>query len=75
MKQNITVQAIYDAKADVWVATSEDVIGLVAEASTLQELSDIVADLIPELLELNHQTHDAKPVPFMLHSLHEPRVH
>ena len=75
MKQNITVQAVYDTEADVWVATSEDVIGLVAEANTLQELSAIVAELIPELLELNHETNDAKPVPFMLHSLHEPQVH
>ncbi len=47
------VDGIYDAEAGVWVATSEDVPGLVAEAETVEELMAECAGLIPELLRAN----------------------
>jgi Domain of unknown function (DUF1902) len=75
MHKHITVQALYDPEAQVWVATSEDVIGLVAEAPSLPELTDIVAELIPELLALNHHSCSDHPLPFVVHSMHETRLH
>lgn len=51
------VAAEWDAEAQVWVATSEDVPGLVAEAGTLEALLDDLRALIPELLELNSVPH------------------
>lgn len=47
------VQAIWDAEAAVWVATSDDVPGLVTEAPTYEALADKLRTMIPELLEAN----------------------
>lgn len=49
----IQVKAEWDPEARVWVAESEDVPGLVAEAETVEALADKLRDLIPELLEAN----------------------
>lgn len=50
---NITVSAVWDPEAEVWLAQSEQVPGLVAEAATVEELSLKLERLIPELLMLN----------------------
>jgi predicted RNase H-like HicB family nuclease len=50
------VQAVWDPEAGVFVATSDDVPGLVAEAATPTELDAKLQVLIPELLELNGPT-------------------
>ncbi len=47
------VRAEWDAEANVWVATSEDVPGLVTEADTLEALDLKLKVLVPELLEAN----------------------
>jgi Domain of unknown function (DUF1902) len=52
----ITVTALWDDDAKVWVATSDDVPGLVAEAPTVESLRNKVLNLIPELFELNGQS-------------------
>jgi len=48
------VLAQWDSEAGVWVAESEDVPGLVAEAESPNDLATKLKVLIPELLELNH---------------------
>ena len=48
-----TVQATWDEEAKVWVAESEDVPGLVAEAESSEALMDKLRVLIPELLDVN----------------------
>ncbi len=59
------VHAEWDGDARVWVATSDDVPGLVTEADTTEALIARLRTLIPELLEANGQ--DASgPVPFEL---------
>lgn len=52
----VTVTAFWDAEANVWVAESDDVPGLVAEAETIEEPTAKLEVLIPELLELNGVT-------------------
>ncbi len=47
------VQADWDPEASVWVATSEDVPGLATEAETIEELTERLRTMIPELLEAN----------------------
>jgi predicted RNase H-like HicB family nuclease len=47
------VLAQWDSDAGVWVAESEDVPGLVAEAESPNGLAQKLRILIPELLELN----------------------
>ena len=47
------VQIDWDSEASVWLATSEDVPGLVAESGTLPCLMTKLRSLVPELLEAN----------------------
>ncbi|MEO5367026.1 MAG: DUF1902 domain-containing protein [Magnetococcus sp. WYHC-3] len=47
------IQAEWDAEAGVYVATSDDVPGLVTEAATIPELETKLKTMIPELMELN----------------------
>lgn len=47
------VQAEWDAEAATWVATSDDVPGLVTGADTLEGLVEKLRVLVPEMLELN----------------------
>ncbi|MEH2236395.1 DUF1902 domain-containing protein [Nostoc sp.] len=52
--QNILkVHAFWDKDAEVWVATSENVPGLVTEPSTIESLTQKLREMIPELLVLN----------------------
>jgi len=59
------VVARWDGEAGVWVATSEDVPGLVTEAKTPEELLENLRSLVPDLLELNN-THLSKHIPLEL---------
>ncbi len=52
------IRAQWDNDAGVWVAESEDVPGLVAEADSPNVLVQKLRTLIPELLELNGATSD-----------------
>jgi predicted RNase H-like HicB family nuclease len=52
------VLAQWDTEAGVWVAESEDVPGLVAEADSPNVLVQKLSTLIPELLELNGVPND-----------------
>ena len=49
----ITVNAEWDPEAKVWVATSDDVPGLITEAGTVEALAEKLSVIIPELLEAN----------------------
>lgn len=48
-----TIRFMWDAEAAVWIATSEDVPGLVLESGSFDALVEKVRHAIPELLELN----------------------
>ena len=50
----LTVQAVWDADVQVWVATSENVPGLATEADTIEALTAKLHNMIPELLILNN---------------------
>lgn len=47
------INMLWDGEADVWVATSEDVPGLVLESGSLDALVEKVKVAVPELIELN----------------------
>ena len=47
------IHAEWDDEAEVWVATSDDVPGLVAESDTIEALVLKLKILVPELLEAN----------------------
>ena len=53
MIKRYLVNAEWDADASVWVATSDDVPGLVTESDTLEALQSKVQIMVPKLLEVN----------------------
>jgi len=53
MQKKFLVTAEWDGEAGVWVATSDDIPGLVTEAASLDELLKRVLAVAPELLEDN----------------------
>jgi hypothetical protein len=53
MSRTYEVKAHWDSEAAVWVAVSEDIPGLVAEAESMNALVEKVRVLVPELFELN----------------------
>lgn len=69
----IDVTAIWDDEAQVWVATSEQVPGLVTEADTIEALLHKLATLVPELLRLNTGATPHGLIPVNLKA--ERRVH
>ncbi len=64
--QPIEVTAIWDSEAKVWVAESDQIPGLVTEASNREEMLRKLADIIPELLRENEDTGDLPEVPYSL---------
>ena len=49
------INLLWDSEAGVWVATSQDVPGLVLESGSFDALLERVKYAIPELIELNGQ--------------------
>lgn len=47
------VMFTWDSEADVWIATSDDIPGLVLESGSFDALLERTRFAIPELLELN----------------------
>lgn len=50
-----TANLQWDPEAAVWVATSDDIIGLALESGSVDALIERLRYAVPELLELNHQ--------------------
>lgn len=65
MSEPLKIMATWDDQARVWVAQSDDVPGLVAEAESPDKLILKLKVLIPELLELNGPA-DSQALPFSL---------
>lgn len=49
----LEIHAVWDDEANVWVAESEDVPGLITEAETIERLVERLQVIIPQLMELN----------------------
>jgi predicted RNase H-like HicB family nuclease len=72
MRRVYHIQARWDSEGGVWVAESEDVPGLVAEAESPNALAKKLRVLIPELLELNGVLEPGnEPVEFVVRYAHE----
>lgn len=53
MNRPYFIRVKWDSDACVWVASSNDVPGLVTEADTIEALDAKLQTVVPELLELN----------------------
>jgi predicted RNase H-like HicB family nuclease len=65
-EKKIEILAVWDDEARVWVASSDDVPGLITEAETTEILLEKLGVLVPELLELSGSP--PAPVRILLHS-------
>ncbi len=50
MNKKLSVNALWDEEAEVWVASSIDIPGLVTEAASLDKLLERIIAIAPELL-------------------------
>ena len=48
-----TINFMWDPEADVWIASSNDIPGLILESGSIDALIERVKFAVPELLELN----------------------
>lgn len=65
METILRIIAIWDEEANVWVAESDDVPGLAAEADSIPTLIAKLQVLVPEMLEENgHLQNDLAEIPF-----------
>lgn len=62
MDTTLKIHAEWDEEANVWVAESDDVPGLVAEADTIPDLLAKLKTLVPEMLEENGHLKERKRV-------------
>jgi predicted RNase H-like HicB family nuclease len=62
------IEAFWDKEGQVWVAESTDILGLATEADTLEQLTEKLRRIIPELLIANHviPTNEKKAINFEL---------
>lgn len=54
MQREYQVRVDYDNEAGVWIATSDDIVGLVLEDESPEYLMKRVAEAAPELIKLNN---------------------
>lgn len=58
------ITCAWDLEARVWIATSNDIPGLVLESGSLDTLMERTRIAVPELLELNHESGRAYSLTF-----------
>jgi predicted RNase H-like HicB family nuclease len=70
-----TIRATWDNEAKVWVADSEDIPGIAAEAEDREALLAKLSALIPEMIELNDfQVDQTQPLEIVIHYHREDRI-
>ena len=69
LSKDIRVEAFWDEEAQVWVASSNDVPGLITEADTMEHLMQKLRVMIPELLHANGLLNEPGTVDIPIHLL------
>jgi 3-deoxy-D-manno-octulosonic-acid transferase len=64
MNRDITITARWDGEAHVWLATSEQVPGLVVEAETWPMMIEEVSLVVPDLLVLSGMSKETLSLTF-----------
>jgi len=64
MIRALTIDARFDPEAQVWLATTADVPGLVVEADTWPAMIEEVRLVLPDLMELSGQKADKLSLTF-----------
>jgi hypothetical protein len=74
--KTFTVECEWDDEAKVWFISDSDVPGLSGEATTVEELSELLRSRIPELLALNcpDDIRQEREVPWQLIARKQDRI-
>jgi predicted RNase H-like HicB family nuclease len=67
ISKDVRVEAFWDEEARVWVASSNDVPGLITEADTMEHLMHKLKIVIPELLQANGLLNDPGTIDIPIH--------
>jgi predicted RNase H-like HicB family nuclease len=67
LSKDIGVEAFWDEEAHVWVASSNDVPGLITESDTMEHLMQKLKVVIPELLQANGLLNEPGPIDIPIH--------
>ena len=66
MSKVFTIFCEWDDEAKVWYVVRSDVAGLSAEASTCEEMLEVLKELVPQLIQLNNPGKCGRDVPIEL---------
>jgi predicted RNase H-like HicB family nuclease len=69
LSKDIRVEAFWDEEAHAWVASSDDVPGLITEADTMERLMQKLKIIIPELLHANGLLNEPGTIDIPIHLL------
>ncbi len=61
---NYVIDLTWDNDAAVWIATSDDIPGLVLESGSFDAMVERLRFAVPEMLELNSESHDVLNLTF-----------
>jgi predicted RNase H-like HicB family nuclease len=67
LSKDINVEAFWDEEGHVWVASSNDVPGLITEADTMEHLMQKLKIVIPELLHANGLLNEPGTIDIPIH--------
>ena len=65
MVNEYRISFFWDDEANVWIATSEDIHGLILEHSSFDRLMEKVRLAVPELLEMENRLHGTIALDFV----------
>lgn len=67
MNTTYIIRAFWDPEANVWIASSENFIGIATEAKSFEDLIIKLNVMVPEILEANgYITKNAHNIPYQL---------
>jgi predicted RNase H-like HicB family nuclease len=69
LSNDIKVEVFWDEETQVWVASSNDVPGLITEANTMEHLMQKLKIVIPELLHANGLLDEPGTIDIPIHLL------
>lgn len=70
-KEILVFEVVWDKEAEVWYTSETPIQGVLAEAPTLEELSEKLSIIIPEILEIEKGDYKGAKLPFVVKALRE----
>ena len=69
--ETLVFEVLWDDEAKVWYTSETPIQGVLAEAPTLDELSEKLSVIIPEVLEIRNENYGKSKLPIMVKAFRE----